>query len=248
MQQTDCTVRYREISRALGEQIRTGTYAPGEQLPTEKELSVRFAVNRHTVREAIRQLRNDGLVYGIRGKGNFVTTDKIIYPLSRKVRFTQNILAAELTPGARLIDMRQSPAQDRLAEKLALPAGAGVIRLDILRTVNDLPFSLATSWLPAERFPGLTERLQGSFSLYAILQHHYQVDPVRRESLIEVGLPGSREMQYLQIGERHPLLLIHSLACDQQGIPVEFVATRTRGDLGCLTVDFSAPDAPGAES
>lgn len=242
MQQTPQMARYQHISKVLGGQIIDGLYPSGTKLPTEQALSLQFQVNRHTVREAIKELKNDGLVYSVRGRGHFVTTTKITYPLSEKVRFTQNILAANLLPGSKLLDISKLEASVEISNKLSLNPAESVFRLEILRTVNQIPFSVATSYLPAERFSGLDKLISGSFSLYALLKKHFQIEPLRQESLIEVSLPDTKEMQLLQIPSRHPLLVVRSLACDNYSCPVEYVVTRTRGDMGCLSINFNKQD------
>ncbi len=239
MQQVPQTARYQQIAKILGEQIAAGAYLSGARLPSEQALSLQFEVNRHTIREAIKELRSEGSVYSVRGKGHFVTANKIIYPLSDKVRFTQNILEANLTPGSRLLDVTTLEASSDIKTKLKLHEGETVLKLEILRTVNKIPFSVATSYLPADRFQGLEGLISGSFSLYALLKEHYQVEPLRQESLIETSLPNSREVQLLQISARHPLLIIRSTAWDNNFCPVEYVVTRTRGDLGCLAINFN---------
>ena len=239
MQQVPQIARYQQIAKILGEQIAAGAYLSGAQLPSEQDLSLQFEVNRHTVREAIKELKNEGSVYSVRGKGHFVTANKIIYPLSDKVRFTQNILEANLTPGSKLLDVTTLEASSDISTKLKLNEGEAVLKLEILRTVNKIPFSVATSYLPADRFQGLEGLISGSFSLYALLKEHYQVEPLRQESLIETSLPDSREVQLLQISARHPLLIIRSTSCDNNFCPVEYVVTRTRGDLGCLAIHFN---------
>jgi phosphonate metabolism transcriptional regulator PhnF len=247
MQKSSGQTRYQQISNIIEEQIASGIYSPGAQLPTEQELSRNFQVNRHTVHEAIKELKREGLVFGVRGKGNFVSSDKIIYRLSNKVQFSHNMLEANLNPGAKLLQSRQIEADPELAEKLAMEPKAPLLALEILRSVNDVPFSLAVSYLPAERFGGLKELISGSFSLYNLLRQHYQVEPSRQESLFEVGMPDVREMQLLQISARNPLLVVRSLSHDQNRQPVEYVVSRMRGDMGCLAINFNdfesaAPD------
>lgn len=239
MHETSSQARYQQISDILEDQIASGVYTPGEQLPTEQELSKCFQVNRHTVREAIKELKREGLVFGVRGKGNFVSSDKIIYQLSKKVQFSHNMLEANLTPGARLLRARQLKAGPELADKLSLEPKAPLLALEILRSVNDVPFSLAVSHLPAERFGGLKDLISGSFSLYDLLREHYQVEPIRQESLFEVCLPDVHEMQLLQISARNPLLVVRSLSHDQHRKPVEYVVSRMRGDMGCLAINFN---------
>lgn len=63
---------YRQVVQSLRGEILRGVFPVGSQLPTEGELADRFSVSRHTVREALRQLRTDGLVASRQGSGTTV--------------------------------------------------------------------------------------------------------------------------------------------------------------------------------
>jgi len=63
---------YLQLVRALKEEIVSGVYPVGSQLPTEEELCERFSVSRYTVREALRRLREDNLVSSRQGAGTTV--------------------------------------------------------------------------------------------------------------------------------------------------------------------------------
>src|SRR6202008_3116969 len=63
---------YLQVVRALKEEIVSGVYPIGSQLPTEEELCARFSVSRYTVREALRRLREDNLVSSRQGAGTIV--------------------------------------------------------------------------------------------------------------------------------------------------------------------------------
>lgn len=63
---------YLHVVQALKDEIVSGVYAVGSQLPTEEELCARFGVSRYTVREALRRLREDGLVMSRQGSGTTV--------------------------------------------------------------------------------------------------------------------------------------------------------------------------------
>jgi len=63
---------YQQLVRALKEEIVSGVYPVGSQLPTEEELCERFSVSRYTVREALRRLREDSLVSSRQGAGTTV--------------------------------------------------------------------------------------------------------------------------------------------------------------------------------
>jgi GntR family transcriptional regulator len=63
---------YLQLVRALKDEIVSGVYPVGSQLPTEEELCERFSVSRYTVREALRRLREDSLVSSRQGAGTTV--------------------------------------------------------------------------------------------------------------------------------------------------------------------------------
>ena len=238
-QEAPSLARYLQISRHIEGEIEAGRYRVGHQLPTEHDLSRHYGVNRHTAREALRQLKDDGLVYSVRGKGTFVAHTKVPYRVSKKVRFSTAILEAGLTPGAVLLGTAVETADERLAAHLGLEPGAPVLTLEILRSVNGVPFSLALSRLPAQRFGALAEHLDEGFSLYALLREHYGVEATRKSSVFEAQMPELREIELLQLPRQVPLLTARSLAVDQDERPIEYCVSRMRGDLGSVVVAFN---------
>jgi len=238
LQKTSGIAYYRQISHILMQKIEEGEYQPGSRLPTEADLSKQFGVNRHTAREALKQLKNDGVVFSVKGKGNFVTETKIRYRVSKKVRFTSSILEAGLTPGTEMIGTGRKAADDELAGKLGLVAGEPVLTLEMLRFASDIPFMIATSCLPAARFIGLGERMNASASLYELLREQFGIEPSRAESVFETVMPDERDMRLLQITSTVPLLLVRSIARDQFGRIVEYCETRMRGDIGSMVINF----------
>ena len=229
---------YRQISEILMQKIDGGEYQPGSRLPTEADLGMQFGVNRHTAREALKKLKNDGVVFSVKGKGNFVSDTKIRYRISKKVRFTKSILDAGMTPGTELIGTRQKAADADLAEKLGLGVGEQVLILEMLRSANGVPLLVATSCLSAVQFVGLGKQMSTSSSLYEILKEQFGIEPSRSESVFETVMPDERDMRLLQIASGVPLLHVRSIARDQYGSIVEYCETRMRGDIGSMVVSF----------
>ncbi|MCL4475004.1 MAG: phosphonate metabolism transcriptional regulator PhnF [Nitrospirae bacterium] len=230
---------YQQLSKILIEQIEKGIFKPGSQLATEIELSKRYRLNRHTVRQAIERLEDEGLVYKIKGKGTFVADYKIPYKVSKKTQFTTSILDVGLNPDARLIDYYEISAGRELSKKLNISASDRVIVLEILRFVNKVPFCHTTSFLSSKNFPGLRNFIDGSFSLYGLLKKHYGVDATRASSTFEVSMPESSDMDMLNISPKVPMLAVKSISKDQKGGMVEYCITKFRGDMCSVSVDFN---------
>jgi GntR family transcriptional regulator, transcriptional repressor for pyruvate dehydrogenase complex len=67
---------YEQIVEQIERSILTHALKPGDQLPAERELAEQFGVSRTAVREAIKALREKGLVEAYSGRGTFITNDK----------------------------------------------------------------------------------------------------------------------------------------------------------------------------
>lgn len=230
---------YQQLSEILIKQIGKGVFKPSEQIPTEMELSKRYKLNRHTVRQAIERLENEGFVYKIKGKGTFVANTKISYKVSRKTRFTTSILDVGLSPDARLLDSYEIAAGSELSKKLNILPSDKVSVLEILRFVNKIPFCLTTSFLNSEKFPGFRNLIKDSFSLYDLLKRHYGVDATRASSTFEVSMPESPDMDILNLSPKAPILIVKSISKDQKGCVVEYCITKFRGDMCSISVDFN---------
>ena len=85
---------WRRIADDLEQAIRTGAHATGERLPGEVDIADKFGVNRHTVRRALAELAERGLVHAERGSGTYVKGGRLAYPIRSRTRFSENVGAA----------------------------------------------------------------------------------------------------------------------------------------------------------
>ncbi len=116
---------YVQISDQLRCHIQTQVYQVGDQLPPESQLSQQFGVNRHTLRQAIALLKQEGLLRAERGRGTFVAAP-IRYAIGQRVRYNEALKAQGRTAQFTLLRAIQVPAEMSVAVGLAI---APVIRL-----------------------------------------------------------------------------------------------------------------------
>ena len=114
---------YERVEAVLAGDIADGSLPPETQLPPEEGLIERFKVSRTTVRKAIQNLVERGLVEVRRGKGTFVTQPKITQELTELTGFVEDMRALGRTPTARLLDKRIVAADEAVAHQLALAPG-----------------------------------------------------------------------------------------------------------------------------
>jgi DNA-binding FadR family transcriptional regulator len=114
---------YEEVASRIEEMIHVGRFVPGDQLPSEKEITEELGVGRSTVREALLSLRRMGLVTVRSGERARVTTP------------TPNVLVSELSGAARLL-LAQEGGVQRFQEARAL-LEVGLARLAAERATQD---------------------------------------------------------------------------------------------------------------
>src|SRR6516162_7788592 len=114
---------YERVESVLAGDISDGSLPPETQLPSEDGLIERFKVSRTTVRKAIQNLVERGLVEVRRGKGTFVAEPKITQELTELTGFVEDMRALGRTPTARLVGKCVVTADRTVAKHLALAPG-----------------------------------------------------------------------------------------------------------------------------
>ncbi|KVW97550.1 phosphonate metabolism transcriptional regulator PhnF [Thiobacillus denitrificans] len=220
---------YAQIARQLEQEVATA-YGPGDCLPAEGLLAVRFGVNRHTLRRAIDELVESGLLERRHGRGVFVLDSQIDYQIGAGTRFTENLAALGLQPENRILCLQTLAATERVAQRLALNVGDRVFWIETLRTAADRPLCVISHFIPAERFAGLDTRYTGE-SLHRFLTATYGCPLRRTESLVTAVLPQGDDAKLLGMPQNRPVLRVKSVNVDDRdGSPVEYAITRFRAD------------------
>lgn len=227
---------WKGIADTLSAEIGQGHYRPGDRLPTEAELSARFGVNRHTVRQALAHLAESGAVRSRRGAGVFVTSQPTDYPLGRRVRFNQNIAAAGRTASRRLTRLETRGADLREAEALLLTPGMSVHVVEGVSFADGQPLSLFRSVFDAGRFPDLLGQMQEKQSITAALAACGLSDYTRASSRITAKLARATQAVILDLREGAPILRVESVNVDAEGRPVEYGRSWFAGDRITFTV------------
>src|SRR5258707_1954883 len=141
---------YERVESVLAGDIADGSLPPETQLPPEQGLIERFKVSRTTVRKAIQNLVERGLVEVRRGKGTFVTQPKITQELTELTGFVEDMQALGRKPTARLLDKRIVAADEAVAHYLALAPGTLVVRLWRVRLADGVAMSFDETYLPRD--------------------------------------------------------------------------------------------------
>jgi len=230
------TAIWKTIAASLTEDIAEGRYGSGDRLPTEAQLSATHGVNRHTVRRALAELSEQGLVHARRGAGVFVAARPTEYPIGKRVRYHQNISASGKIPGKQILALTTRAADAQEAEALGLAAGDPVHVYDGLSLADGLPIAVFQSVFPAERFPSMLSALEDTQSVTRALQGLGIADYTRQWTRLTARRASATQALHLRVPEGAPVMQSVGVNVDPDGNPVEFGRTWFAGDHVTLTL------------
>jgi GntR family transcriptional regulator len=228
--------KYYWLKRILRERI--AQLDPGADLPSESELCQTYAISRTTVRKAIGDLIQEGLIYTVQGKGAFVAPRKL---LSAWVQKTGG-LYADMTERGFRVTMRvlhnaMVAPEETIRGMLELEPGETVLHLVRLRFVDGKPFDVVTNFIPSRLFPGIENEDFEHNSLYALMRGKYAAHFERGVRLVEAGACSPEEARLLEIRARSPILITHSTMFNDRGQPVEHGIVHQRSDVAQIVIN-----------
>lgn len=221
---------YVQIADELRQNINNGIYKAGDKLPTEEQLSVRFGVNRHTLRRAISLLRSEGLLRVDQGRGTFVANAVIRYPIGKRVRYNENLKAQGHEASFKLLRSLEIPADPAVAQALEIEVGASVGLIERLNLADDQPIGVSTSYFPLSLFPDILIHYQQARSVSKMFREIYNCDHIRVCTRISARMVKQQDARLLELPLNHPILLVEAMNVDQHSRVIEYGVARFRGD------------------
>jgi len=131
---------YATVRQRLLDDIAQGVYRPGQQIPTESELCTLYNVSRITIRKAISDLVNDGVLQRWQGKGTFVQSKKVENALLTVSGFTDFGVSQGKPTREEVIEQERINA-DPFCERLNIPGGSEIFRLLRVMYLDDEPLT-----------------------------------------------------------------------------------------------------------
>jgi GntR family transcriptional regulator len=220
---------YYQIEEWMKQQIEHGKWKTGESIPSERELSEQFEVSRMTIRQALANLVQEGILLKKKGLGTFVKEQKFEQVLQGLTSFSEEMIKRGMTPKSILINFEKVNANPQVALQLDLTTNELVFKIERIRLADDVPMAFEIAYLPAHLFGDMTKE-DAYGSLYDYLQTKKELQIQEAKQDIEAILADSRLAEYLNIKAGSPILQITRTAYLQTGTPFEYVRTAYRGD------------------
>lgn len=231
LQRNSSTPLYQQIAEILIVGIRSGRYKPGDKLPSEYELCRAYSVSRMTVRLALSQLIQQGLVESVHGKGSFVRQP--FYLDRRKIVSFSDTLRSKGLHGKTLIE--------RYGETEEPPFEDKCFNLNLLAFTEDTPFVLYCSYMPMELGQKMKEAAEqavregrpfSTFELYPYLDRK----PARAEQEFSAADADAELAALLKIPKGRAVLVVRSYYYDENDVLLEFKRAYYRPDLSTFCI------------
>ena len=218
---------YKQLMQKLRADIHSGVYPVHSRIPSEQELCDTYQVSRVTVRKALSELTQEGLLKRHQGKGTFVGIPRIQKDLRNVNSFHDACRMMGCAPGTRVLHAQWVHPEE--ADRTALGCGEGeqVVEIVRLRLADGMPVMLETNRFPPAYAWLLEADVSGS--LYALLG---EKGVEARQAIHEVSLCYATPAQAkaLEIASGDALLCLREVIYDQFGHPLHTSHQVIRGD------------------
>ncbi len=222
--QTKLASRVREEIR---DRIRDGRLPDGVQLPPEIEFAVSLGVSRTTVRDALLQLEQEGLVIRRHGHGTFVRSSaRLRGSLNANLSATEVIRSHGMEPGTSHARIERRTPPPAVAEQLRLATGDVVIHLERVRTADGRPVIFTIDMIPARLFEDAAVKpevlLDPALSLYRLYAERLGRSITDGQAAIRLTRADGLVAERLETAVGSPILQVEQVDATAEGEPVLF--------------------------
>lgn len=229
-EESDIPLYYQLIS-IIKRSISAGMIKTGDVLPSETEFCDRYNISRSTVRHAIGELKNEGLVSRRRGKGTFITEPKLNRKMEEVYSFSNEMRNMGLVPSSDILDFRVvSPGMDLIKNLNLKDENVKVYKIVRVRLANEEPLLLETTYIPWFIVPDLTKIMLQNESLYKIFKDKAGIQPYEAEESYESVILDKEIACILKCKQNSSGFFLERKARTQTGEIYEFTQSIMRGD------------------
>jgi GntR family transcriptional regulator len=217
---TPGTALHRQIFLVLRDGIVQGTYPPGTPLPKEESLVELFGVARATVRRALADLENEGLVQRRHGSGTFVRGDLSTATAVATLSYIDDLRHTAQTTDVQVLSVEAMAPPPWVSSVLQIPHNEIAIHATRLRLAGDMPLMLTEAWVPEVIGHRITAAALKKRAMYEILMGQgIEFGRVVQQITAEAADPKKAALLKCEIGTA--LIRLTRLLHDKKGRPIQ---------------------------
>ena len=220
---------YIQIHDQLKNEIEQGIWKVGDRLPSERELAVKFNVSRMTLRQAIQNLADEGILERKIGSGTYVAREKVQEKMSGATSFTEIMESQNRVPSSRTISYFLTSPSSSEMEKLNLSKDDTILRMERIRFADDVPICFEVASVPQKLIDGYS-KAEITESLYRTLEEKggKKIGPANQT--ITAVLASEKIADYLEVKRGDAVLRLRQISYFEDCTPFEYVRTQYVGN------------------
>ena len=234
LQADSATPLYEQIANDIREQVAAGRYQQNEALPSEVKLCELYGVSRVTVRKAISELVDQGVVIKKHGKGTFITSHDYLSSLYKFQGFSTICQRNRIPVRSHILSLAKETASPEDLVRLGLGRNEYVIHLERLRYADHVPVLIEQVRLPYEKYPFLMNIDMENLSLYKVIEQHTGHNPedfCDTRITLETAPASDREATLLEMDQETPVFIQEETVVSKEDhIPIHWTRQIMRGD------------------
>lgn len=215
---------WKQIADQISRSIISGEYDETGMVPPETVLAERFGVNRHTVRNAIAALAEDGMLRRVQGRGTLIEKrERLVYPVGRRTRFHDGLGSQANDLESRLLSAQSITAPEQVAAALGMPlTDALAVKLETLSMADGEPISFSNHYFDANRFPDMASHFEHHHSITRALAAQGVEDYVRVSTEVTGRMATAEESARLRLSSTAVVLETLAVNADSSGQAIQF--------------------------
>ena len=219
--------KFASLEKKILTRIKDGAYPPGQPIPSERLLAESEGMSRMTVRQAISDLVQQGVLFRQQGRGTFVSANK--FTENNLMSFSRAIANKGKTPSTQVLSFSLASTED-FPDIEALLGEQKVYVSKRLRLADDIPVAVETVYIPFLHTPNLKKEMLQT-SLHDLMREKYDLGPKTCELSVSASLCTETDQRILAVSKNTPVLNIRSKYFSTSGELIYIEKAAYRGDM-----------------
>jgi GntR family transcriptional regulator len=224
---------YRQVEMILEEKIKSGEWEKGFQIPAEQELADQFQVSNITVKRAVLELVDKGLVFRQRGKGSFVSN----IPKEQNILSFITLTTENHSHPHELLSFAIEAAGPAVSNYLQVSEETKVVKIKRLNLDEGEPAAIEYTYLPHSLCPDLTPEHIENDLIYNLLKNKYQIPLGKARLRLKPYIVDEEEAKLLQVKPGSSLFDWERITFSKEGKIVEYSKFQIRPDKEFYSID-----------
>lgn len=232
---------YFQIKSILRARILSNELKAGDLVPSEIDLSQEYNVSRGTVRQALLELINEGLIYRIRGKGTFVSEEVGLRHLRYKGTI-ENLIASAREGKIRVLEYKEVLPSPLVAKFLQTRAKQKVFQLEVVFSSSKGATRYTVFYMPPHLGKMIfRNEIKETTEMILLIEEKSKTKIHHALQSMTVALADAKISKYLSIQKKAPVYVIERQYYARNRVPVFMSISYCRPDLYKFKIELTRP-------